>query len=79
MQVQSLKKELLVVRRDLSARSAELEEATKSNEELEHKLESAGNSAGSPSTQGSLMDMNGMVQNNSIWVKISKSSSILQL
>eukprot|EP01043_Picozoa_sp_COSAG02_P109291 COSAG02_NODE_45361_length_358_cov_0.559846_2_plen_26_part_01 len=26
----------------MSARSAELEEATKSNEELEHKLESAG-------------------------------------
>ena len=68
MQVQSLKKELMVVRRDLSARSAQLEEATKSNEELEHKLEAAGSSAAAPATQGGLMDMNGMVQNSCTWV-----------
>eukprot|EP01043_Picozoa_sp_COSAG02_P051698 COSAG02_NODE_5475_length_4294_cov_2.033850_5_plen_67_part_00 len=65
MQVQTLKKDLMVVRRDLSARSAELEEAMKSNEELEDKLKSTGSAAANSSTQGGLMDMNGMVQTNS--------------
>lgn len=55
----------MVVRRELADHSTELAQAKKSNEELESKLEAAGDSAGSAtSTQGGLMDMSAMVQHS---------------
>lgn len=63
MQVQSLKKEMMVIRRDLSASAAELEEAAKTTLELERKLEATGGSSEALTAQGGLMDMSGMVRN----------------